>query len=233
MLAKNQKCAGKLHGAGKEFPVWSCGALLPKRGIFAWDFPWFFTLFPEQLQSVLLQPSGLSPRAAQGKEELGECVSDVPHCRLCPHPCFPLQWLRLQMTHRNHIALCPPTKRIPTRNDVWHKPSPKAAEGRVVVNSTLLGEPGLYFSWHSKFPWPLSDFSQLCSFAFPFSLSPSTKAMQKEQVFPLWRTSPPGWCGVKGADVAPLYANNIRKLGSCWLGCKMEFFQESAPGALK
>lgn len=51
--------------------------------------------------------------------------------------------------------------------------------------------------------------------------------------FPWWGPSPSGWCGVKGADVAPLCANNIWKLRSFWLGCKVEPFQESAPGPLK
>lgn len=106
----------------------------------------------------------------------------------------------------------------------------KAAEGRVVLKSPLLGELGFYFSWHSDFV-DHSDFSQSLSapLASPFPVS----RRREGAVFPWWGPSPSGWCGVKGADVAPLCANNIWKLGSFWLGCKVELFQESAPGALK
>lgn len=110
----------------------------------------FFFSFPEQLESGPLQHSGLSARAAQGKRNLGYVSQTCPvaDCALpgSPHPRFPLRWRRLQMTHRNHVSLCPLTKPIQTRNEIWQKPSQKAAEGRVVLKSTLLGEPGLYFS---------------------------------------------------------------------------------------
>lgn len=110
----------------------------------------FFFFFPEQLESGPLQHSGLSPRAAQGKRNLGYMSQTCPvaDCALpgSPHPRFPSRWRRLQMTHRNHVSLCPLTKPIQTRNEIWQKPSQKAAEGRVVLKSALLGEPGLYFS---------------------------------------------------------------------------------------
>lgn len=123
--------------------------------------------------------------------------------------------------------LCPLTKPTQTRNEIWPKPSQKSSwEQRVVLKSTLLGGLGFYFGWHSVFV-DRSDFSRSLSAPFPLS------RRREGAGFPWWGPSPSGWCGVKGADVAPLCANNIWKLRSFWLGCKVEPFQESAPGPLK
>lgn len=95
--------------------------------------------------------------------------------------------------------------------------------GFISADAVCLPDRSLISPGHSLF---------LCFRLFPLSEHQGHARREGAGFLPMGNLSP-SRCGVKAADVAPLCANNIRKLGSFWLGCKMELFQEFALGALK